>query len=84
MKTSLLELLPELVELILFSVGGVALSVVGAYIERFAFATVASGQPELGVWAAVMGAMALYFAYLLLTDKFYPKFTAFRRSLGDA
>ena len=83
MKSSLIEMLPEVVELLVFGVGSVVLSAVGAYIESFAFETLASGQLGLGAWAALMGAVALYFAYLLLTDKCYPSAVAFKQSLDS-
>lgn len=84
MDTPLVELLPELVELLLFSVGSLVLSVVGAYLEHFAFVTIGSGQVALGGWEALMGLLAIYFSYLLLTDKCWPRFTAFRQRLAEA
>ena len=83
MNTALLELLPELFELLLFGLGSVGLSVAGLYIERFALATVESGNAKLGAWIAFMGLMAFYFAYLMSTDKFRPKLAAVRRRLAD-
>ena len=83
MSTALLGLLPELLELLLFGVGSVGLSVAGLYIEQFAFATIESGNVKLGAWMAFMGAMAFYFAYLMSTDKFRPKLAAVRRQLAD-
>jgi len=76
-------LLPELLELLLFGVGSVGLSVAGLYIERFALATIESGNVKLGAWMAFMGAMAFYFAYLMSTDKFRPKLAAVRQQLTD-
>jgi hypothetical protein len=83
MSTALLGLLPELLELLLFGVGSVGLSVAGLYIERFALATIESGNVKLGAWMAFMGAMAFYFAYLMSTDKFRPKLAAVRQQLTD-
>ena len=83
MSTALLGLLPELLELLLFGVGSVGLSVAGLYIEQFALATIESGNVKLGAWMAFMGAMAFYFAYLMSTDKFRPKLAAVRRQLAD-
>jgi hypothetical protein len=80
MSTALLGLL---LELLLFGVGSVGLSVFGLYIERFALATIESGNVKLGAWMAVMGAMAFYFAYLLSTDKFRPKLAAVRQRLAE-
>jgi hypothetical protein len=73
MRPSLFELLPELLELLVFGLGSVLLSVAGVYIERFALVTAEGGQLELGLWVALMGVMAFYFAYLTVTDKFRPK-----------
>ena len=83
MNTTLLELLPELLELLAFGVGTVGLSMFGLYIERFALATVESGHVKLGAWLAFMGAMAFYFAYLMSTDKFRPKLAVVRQRLAD-
>jgi hypothetical protein len=83
MSTALLGLLPELLELLLFGVGSVGLSVAGLYIEQFALATIESGNVKLGAWMAFMGAMAFYFAYLMSTDKFRPKLAAVRQQLTD-
>ncbi|WP_049934934.1 hypothetical protein [Haloplanus natans] len=83
MSTALLGLLPELLELLLFGVGSVGLSVAGIYIEQFALATIESGNVKLGAWMGFMGAMAFYFAYLMSTDKFRPKLAAVRRQLAD-
>jgi uncharacterized membrane protein YczE len=58
---------------LLFGIGTVLLSGVGLYVERFALSMVESGQFELGAWAAVMGAVAFGFAYLLATDQFRPR-----------
>jgi hypothetical protein len=72
MTTAVLELLPALLELSAFGLGALGLSLAGAYVERFALATVQHGQPLLGLWAAVMGAVALFFAYSLTVDRVLP------------
>jgi uncharacterized membrane protein len=82
-NTTVLELLPALLELLAFGLGSVGLSVAGLYIERFALATVESGNAKLGAWLAFMGLMAFYFAYLMSTDKFQPKLAAVRRRLAE-
>ncbi|MFB6123306.1 MAG: hypothetical protein ABEJ78_07585 [Haloferacaceae archaeon] len=81
---TLLELLPSLLELVVYAASTVGLSVAGVYIERFALVTVEGGQPKLGAWVALMGAMAFYFAYLTATDKLRPKLAAVRGNLVDA
>ena len=78
-STALLELL----ELALFGIGGVGLSIAGAYLERVALVTAESGQPKLGAWIAFVGVMAFYFAYLFGTDKFGPKVAALRRTCAE-
>jgi hypothetical protein len=72
MGSTLLEILPTLLELAFFSLGSVLLSLGGAYLERFALLTAEGGQVALGGWVALMGIMAFYFAYLMLTDKVRP------------
>ncbi|WP_396611449.1 hypothetical protein ACH9L7_14760 [Haloferax sp. S1W] len=83
MRPPAVELLPDILELLVFGVGSAALSLVGAYIEQFALLTVQHGNLELGAWAVVMGFVALYFAYLLGTDKFHPKLQDVRVALAQ-
>lgn len=81
MRLSVVELLPDLLELFIFGLGSAGLSVAGVYIERFALLTVEHGNTELGAWAVVMGLAVLYFAYLVGTDKFHPKLRDVRSAL---
>jgi hypothetical protein len=83
MRPSLLELLPELLELFVFGLGSVLLSVAGVYIERIALLTAEGGQLKLGLWIALVGAVALYFAYLTVTEKFRPRFLRFVQTITD-
>lgn len=83
MKSSLLELAPELLELTFFAVSSVVLTIVGALIEQFAIATAQSGDLKIGLWAAVIGTVALYIAFLLATDKFSAKLAVVRTELAD-
>ncbi|WP_416840138.1 hypothetical protein [Haloferax sp. DFSO52] len=82
MRPSFVELLPDLLELLVFGIGSAVLSVVGAYIERFALLTVQHGDLGFGAWSLVMGTAVLYFAYLLGTDKFRPKLREVRAALA--
>jgi hypothetical protein len=79
MNTTLLELLPPLLELLAFAFGGLGLSAAGLYLERLALATFQTGNAKLGGWIAFMGLMAFYFAYLMGTDKVRPALAAVRR-----
>jgi len=83
MNATLLELLPQLFELLAFGLGSLGLSAAGLYFEQFALATAESGQVKLGAWLGFMGVMAFYFAYLMGTDKFRPKLAAFRRRTAE-
>ncbi|MFB6096840.1 MAG: hypothetical protein ABEJ74_05585 [Haloferacaceae archaeon] len=83
MSAALLELLPELLELAFFGLGTVALTVFGAYVERFALVTAQAGSAKLGAVVGLIGAVALYFAYLMATDKLSPKVAQLRR-VADA
>lgn len=78
MTTGLLELLPELIALAVFGLSSAGLAVAGAYIEQFALTTIQSGEMMLGLWAGVIGAVVLMFAYLLATDKFATKLKSIR------
>jgi hypothetical protein len=83
MTAALLELLPAVLELLAYAAVSVGLSLVGLYVEAFALATLQGGRPGLGAWAAVMGAVALLFAYRLATDEFRTKLTEIRRGAND-
>jgi hypothetical protein len=78
MTSTVLSLLPELLELLFFGLSSIGLAAAGAYIEHFAYLTVQTGDSTLGVWASVIGVAAFYFAYLMATDKFGPKLTELR------
>ncbi|MFC4358111.1 hypothetical protein ACFO0N_09140 [Halobium salinum] len=73
MRSSLLETLPEVLEVLFLGVGSLGLSVAGAYLERFALLTVQGGQTALGAWVGFVGVTAFVFAYLLVTDKLRPR-----------
>ena len=76
------DLWPELLELLFFGVGSVALSGVGLYLEEVALDIVRAGHPKLGAWVALMGVMAFYFGpYLMGYTEFRPRLTRLRR--GD-
>jgi len=73
MDTSLVELVPELLELTVYGLVSVVLSIAGAYIERAGVAAATGGQPTLGAWLAFMGLLVIGAAYLLATDRLVPK-----------
>ena len=81
MSSSVLEILPEILEVGLFGIGGAVLSLAGTYIEQFAFKTAAHGQTTLGAWVGFIGLVVFFFAYLLITDTFWPRFVALRQQL---
>ncbi|QZP39263.1 hypothetical protein [Halobaculum magnesiiphilum] len=80
---SALEILPELLELVVFGLGSAGLSVAGLYIEQFALTTAQSGQTLLAGWAAVIGCVVLVFAYLLATDKAAKSYVKVKRELAE-
>ncbi|MFB6170398.1 MAG: hypothetical protein ABEJ06_04540 [Haloarculaceae archaeon] len=84
MNAAVLELLPELLELVLLGASALGLSVAGAYIEQFAFQTVQSGEVTLGAWATVVGLVVLFFAYLVTTDKLPQKVDTVRTALAES
>lgn len=81
---SVLELLPQLLELLVLSLGSAGLSVAGLYIERFALTSVQTGRTVIAVWAAVIGCVVLAFAYLMATDKATHSFAKVKRELADS
>jgi len=83
MSTSVLSLLPELFELLVFSAGSLGLSVAGVYIERFALSTLGAGDPITAVWAGFIGAVALLVAYTLATDKVAGSAADLRRAIDE-
>jgi hypothetical protein len=78
MDSTLLNMLPEMLELAFFAAGSLLLSVGGALLERSALLSVQGGESVLGGWVALIGVLAFYFAYLMFTDKFIPKLTTLR------
>jgi hypothetical protein len=68
MRTSVTDVLPELLDLVLYGGLSVAFSVAGVYIERFAMATLQGGDTMLGLWAVVVGLLAFVFAYVFTTQ----------------
>lgn len=82
--TPVMELLPEVIEIIILGLGSVGLAMAGIFIERFALLTALGGEGLLGGWFAFMGCMAFLFAYLLVTDKFRPKLVSLWLDLTDA
>jgi len=83
MTASIAVLLPELLELLLFSLGSLGLSLAGVYIERFALSTLQTGDPITAAWAGLIGAVALVVGYFLATDKAAGKVTDIRRALDE-
>ena len=78
------EALPELLEFVVFGLGSAGLSVAGLYIEQFALTAVQTGRNLIGVWAAVIGCVALGFAYLMATDKAADSFEKVKRKFADS
>lgn len=79
MSSSLVGLLPEMLEVALFGLGGTLLSFAGTYIEQFAVHTATQGQTVLGAWAGFIGLLAFFFAYLLITDTVLPRLLTLRQ-----
>jgi len=84
MSSSVLEVLPEVLEVALFGIGGAVLSLAGTYIEQVAVQTATHGQTALGAWVGFIGLLAFFFAYLLVTDTFWPKLIALRHQLQSS
>jgi len=78
------ELVVELVELFLFGAGSLGLSVAALYAERFALATLQSGDGVLAGWAAVVGLVLLGFSYVLGSDYLAPALAEVRARFDDA
>ncbi|MFW6320383.1 MAG: hypothetical protein ACOC0Z_00915 [Halohasta sp.] len=56
-----LELLPELAEILAFSVGTSILSTIGAYLELLAVEALSTGDLTFGLWLCLLGGVAFYF-----------------------
>ncbi|GGL31088.1 hypothetical protein GCM10009037_13530 [Halarchaeum grantii] len=78
MVTPLLESLPELLEVAVFGIGSLLLSVGGLALERFALVAAESGRLPIGVWATVLGLVAITVAYLVARDRVRPRVAALR------
>lgn len=82
MNILVLELLPELLELVILAVGSVGLSVAGLYLERTALTLFEGGQFELGAFVAWFGLVTFGIGYLLATDKVRPRLAELASSLS--
>jgi len=56
-----LEVLPELAEILVFSIGTSLLSTLGAYLELLAVDALSAGQLTFGLWLCLLGGVAFYF-----------------------
>ncbi|WP_435074538.1 hypothetical protein [Halorubrum sp. HHNYT27] len=81
---SIVEILPEAIELVAVSLGSVGLSVAGLFIERFALASAQSSQTVLAGWAAGIGCVVLLSAYFLATDRVADGLRELRRDVLDS
>lgn len=82
MFTTLLDIVPDLLELVIFWLSSLGLSIAGIYIEQFGLTTILSGELVLGIWACVIGAPILAFAYLIATDKLVSKLHAIKHQMN--
>lgn len=72
MTESPIEVVPELLDVVVSASATLLLSVGGLYAERFALASVQHGRLGLGLWAAILGFIALCVAFLLTRDRVLP------------
>ncbi|WP_323676675.1 hypothetical protein [Halorubellus sp. PRR65] len=82
MLSTVMEILPEILQVLFFSSVSVGLSVGGVYIERFAMTTFQAGDTALAAWAAVLGAVVLAFAYHLLQANLAPTVRGIKNRLA--
>jgi hypothetical protein len=82
MSSTLVELLPEVLQALLFGSVSVGLSVGSAYTERFALTMFQTGQTGLAAWGGILGAVFFAFAYLLVRDNLAPTVRAIRHHIG--
>ncbi|XVH32937.1 hypothetical protein ACNS7O_07065 [Haloferacaceae archaeon DSL9] len=84
MAESSAALLFELAETGFFALGTGALSTIGLYIEQLAMQTLGAGDMQLGIWLAVVGAVALYMGvYAMGVTELLPRLRALT-GRGDA
>lgn len=83
MLSTLLELLPELLQVLFFGSVGIGLSIGGAYVERFALESFQTGDTVLAGWAAALGTVLLLFAYIVARDNLAPTVRAVRDRASD-
>lgn len=81
---SMLEIFPELLELVAFGLTSAGLSVAGLYIEQFALSSAQTGKIGLAVWATVIGCVVLAFAYLVAVDKAAHSFEKVKHEFVDS
>lgn len=71
-----IELLPEVAEVIFFGLSTAGLSLLSAYTETVALTSLQHGELSFGLWAGYMGLVMFLFAYFIATDEIAPRVTA--------
>jgi hypothetical protein len=75
MRIELSESMVELVAIALTALGSAVLALAGLAVELAAVADLSAGQPTIGVWELVLGALLLYAGcYLLGYQRVVPAF----------
>lgn len=72
MRESLLELGIQSVLVLLYGIGALGAGIAGILIEHRSIAYFLAGEYQLGVWVGIIGLVALFTAYLIITDKLQP------------
>lgn len=67
------ELLVAVVELVAYLLGTVALAGAGVFAELNSLSYLDAGNTTFAIWLGVMGAVALYGAFSLGTDRLLPR-----------
>jgi len=77
----IVEILPEMVELVFFGLSAVGLSLFSTHFGEIAFISAQNGELTFGVWAGYMAIVMLLFAYLIGTEKFIPKLAELKQTV---
>lgn len=72
MRENVFEIIHQIALLAVYGALTLVTGAVGLIIEYHSYLQLTAGEYQMAAWMAVFGAVALYFGYLLFSQKFLP------------
>lgn len=69
MREEFLDLLVQVALVGVYGAGALLVAAIGIAIEYYSYLYIVAGDYPLAAWLAAIGAIALLFSYLIVTDK---------------